>query len=324
MKGKIGLEEHFSHPATLGDSEEYFLPGKWDEMKRRLLDVGDLRLRLMDACGIDMMIISLNAPAIQAIPSLAEARETAMRANDLLAEHIAKRSDRFRAFAALPMQDPAAAALEARRCVTELGFLGALVNGFSQVGDGETLVYLDDSRYHEFWSEFEKLGRPFYLHPRDPIASWAQIYDGHPWLLGSAWAFGVETATHALRLMGSGLFDRHPDLQVILGHHGEGLPFLIWRVDHRVATAPRGIEIKKTFQQYFHQNFYVTTSGSFRTQALANTISEIGSDRVLFSTDYPFEELSDAASWFDTASIAENDREKIGRLNAARLFKLPS
>ena len=122
--------------------------------------------------------------------------------------------------------------------------------------------------------------------------------------------------------MGSGLLDRHPDLQIILGHHGEGLPFLIWRVDHRVATAPRGIEIKKTFQEYFRQNFYITTSGSFRTQALLNAILEIGSDRVLFSTDYPFEELSDAATWFDGASIAENDREKIGRLNAARLFRL--
>jgi gamma-resorcylate decarboxylase len=323
MGGKIGLEEHFSHPATLGDSEEYFRSGQWDEMKRRLLDVGDLRLRLMDKSDIEMMVISLNAPAIQAIPNTAQAIETAIRANDLLAEHIIKRPDRFRAFAALPMQDPGAAALEACRCVKELGFLGALVNGFTQVGDEETLAYLDDSRYSEFWTEFVKLDRPFYLHPRDPIASRSGIYDGHPWLLGSAWAFGVETATHALRLMGSGLFDRYPDLQVILGHHGEGLPFLIWRVDHRVATAPRGIGIKKTFQQYFHQNFHVTTSGSFRTQALVNTISEIGSDRVLFSTDYPFEDLTDAVTWFDAASIAENDREKIGRRNAINLFRLP-
>lgn len=324
MDGKIGLEEHFSHPDTLGDSEEYFLKGKWNQMRNRLLDVGDLRLRLMDEHGIEMMIISLNAPAIQAICDVHKAKETACRANDLLAEHIAKRPDRFRAFAALPMQDPDAAILEARRCVRELGFVGALVNGFSQVGDRETVVYLDDSRYDEFWSEFTSLDRPFYLHPRDPISSWSRTYDGHPWLLGSAWAFGVETATHALRLMGSGLFDRHPDLQIILGHNGEGLPFLIWRVDHRVATAPRGIQIKQTFQHYFHRNFHVTTSGSFRTQCLINSISEIGSDRVLFSTDYPFEELSDAASWFDAASISENDREKIGRQNAVRLFKLDS
>ncbi|CAJ0888897.1 gamma-resorcylate decarboxylase [freshwater sediment metagenome] len=322
MKGTIGLEEHFSHPDTLGDSEEYFLEGKWSEMKRRLLDVGDLRLRLMDQNGIELMIVSLNAPAIQAISDVPKAIEVAKRANDMLAEHVAKRPDRFRAFAALPMQDPGAAALEARRCIVELGFVGALVNGFSQVGDEETVVYLDDRRYSEFWSEFVTLDRPFYLHPRDPIASRCSIYQDHPWLLGSAWAFGVETATHALRLMGSGLFDRHPGLQIILGHHGEGLPFLIWRVDHRVATAPRGIQIKKTFQQYFHQNFYLTTSGSFRTQALINAISEIGSDRVLFSTDYPFEELSDAAAWFDRASIAENDREKIGRRNALRLFRL--
>jgi gamma-resorcylate decarboxylase len=321
MKAKIGLEEHFSHPDTLGDSQEYFVEGKWSEMKKRLLDVDELRLRLMDQHDMEMMIVSLNAPAIQAISDAPKAIDTAKRANDLLAEHVSRRSDRFRGFAALPMQDPEAAILEARRCITDLGFVGALVNGFSQVGDEETAVYLDDARYLGFWAEFVKLDRPFYLHPRDPLASRSRIYEGHPWLLGSAWAFGVETATHALRLMGSGLLDRHPDLQIILGHHGEGLPFLIWRVDHRVATAPRGIEIKKTFQEYFRQNFYITTSGSFRTQALLNAILEIGSDRVLFSTDYPFEEISDAATWFDAASIAENDREKIGRLNAARLFR---
>src|SRR5271156_5162702 len=203
MKRKIGLEEHFSHPDTLGDSQEYFQADKWNEMKKRLLDIEDVRLKLMDQSGMEMMIISLNAPAIQAITDAHKATETAKRANDLLAEHVAKRADRFRAFAALPLQDPDAAAFEARRCVNDLGFVGALVNGFSQIGDEETVVYLDDGRYQGFWTEFASLNRPFYLHPRDPIASWARIYDGHPWLLGSAWGFGVETATHALRLMGS-------------------------------------------------------------------------------------------------------------------------
>jgi gamma-resorcylate decarboxylase len=198
MKSKLGLEEHFSHPDTLGDSQEYFVEGKWNEMKKRLLDVDELRLRLMDQYDMEMMIVSLNAPAIQAISDAPKAIETARRANDLLAEHISRRSDRFRGFAALPMQDPDAAILEARRCVTELGFVGALVNGFSQVGDEETVVYLDDARYDAFWAEFTKLERQFYLHPRDPLASRSRIYEGHPWLLGSAWAFGVETATHAL------------------------------------------------------------------------------------------------------------------------------
>jgi gamma-resorcylate decarboxylase len=119
MKGKIGLEEHFSHPDTVGDSEEYFVAGKWDEMKKRLLGVGDIRLRLMDQYGMETMIISLNAPAIQAISDVPKATEIARRANDLLAEHVSKRADRFLGFAALPLQDPDAAALEARRCVTE-------------------------------------------------------------------------------------------------------------------------------------------------------------------------------------------------------------
>ena len=322
MKGKIGLEEHFALNDTLGASEKYCSEGRWNDLKKRLLDVGDVRLKLMDQHEMEMMIIPLNSPGIQAISDAPRAIEMATLANDVLAEHVSKRSDRFRALAALPLQDPEAAALEARRCIKDLGFVGALANGFSQIGDEETVVYLDDGRYGGFWTEFAELKAPFYLHPRDPISSRSRIYEGHPWLLGSAWAFGVETATHALRLMGSGLFDRHPHLQIIMGHHGEGLPFLIWRVDHRVATAPRNIHIEKSFQDYFHQNFYVTTSGSFRTQALVNAISEIGSDRVLFSTDYPFEELSDAANWFDGASIAENDREKIGRLNAVRLFNL--
>ena len=322
LENKIALEEHFSTEQTIGDSQEYFHPERWEETKRRLLDVGERRIRLMDETGIELAIVSLNSPAIQAIPDPKRAAEIARRANDHLAEQVDKRRDRFRAFAALPLQDPDAAAAEAQRCVRDLGFVGALANGFSQVGDAETVIYLDDSRYDDFWREYAALDRPFYLHPRDPIESWAKIYHGHPWLLGSAWAFGVETATHALRLMGSGLFDRHPELQVVLGHLGEGLPFLVWRLDHRVANEPRGYAGQRTFQQYLSSNFNLTTSGAFRTPSLHDWISEIGVDRLLFSTDFPFEEMAWASEWFDAAPISENDRIKIGRTNAARLFRL--
>jgi len=138
------------------------------------------------------------------------------------------------------------------------------------------------------------------------------------------WTFTVETATHALRLMTSGLFDRFPKLTIIVGHLGETLPFNMWRIDHRVSFQGDLRKFKRPLTQYFRENFYLTTSGNFRTQALNDTLSEIGEDRVLFSTDYPYESMHEAAAWFDNAAINDNTREKIGRTNAERLFGLKS
>ncbi|HCD83605.1 MAG TPA: gamma-resorcylate decarboxylase, partial [Agrobacterium sp.] len=248
----------------------------------------------------------------------------ARRANDVLAEECAKRPDRFLAFAALPLQDPDAATEELQRCVNDLGFVGALVNGFSQEGDGQTPLYYDLPQYRPFWGEVEKLDVPFYLHPRNPLPQDSRIYDGHPWLLGPTWAFAQETAVHALRLMASGLFDEHPRLNIILGHMGEGLPYMMWRIDHRNAWVklPPRYPAKRRFMDYFNENFHITTSGNFRTQTLIDAILEIGADRILFSTDWPFENIDHASDWFNATSIAEADRVKIGRTNARRLFKL--
>jgi gamma-resorcylate decarboxylase len=322
MEGKIGLEEHFAIAETL---EEPVVPPEYRTiLSARLLDLADGRLREMDNNGVEMMVLSLNAPAVQAIADPVRAIEVARVANDVAAEAVARNPHRFQSFAALPMQDPDAATRELERCVKELGFRGALVNGFSQVGDPETIVYCDDPRYADFWAALAALDLPFYLHPRNPLKSWAPIYAGHEWLLGPTWAFGQETAVHALRLMGSGLFDRHPTLQVILGHMGEGLPISMWRIDNRNAwiKAPRGHQAKHPIAHYFHRNFHLTTSGNFRTQSLVDAILEIGTDRVMFSTDWPFENVDHAATWFDSASISDNDRQKIGRDNAARLLKL--
>jgi 2,3-dihydroxybenzoate decarboxylase len=242
-------------------------------------------------------------------------------ANDVLAEAIAKHPGRFAGFAALPMQDPDAAALELERCVEKLGFVGALVNGYSQIGDSETCVYYDAPQYRPLWGLFERLDVPFYLHPREP--SERKAYAGHPWLVGPAYGFGAETGLHALRLAGSGLFDAYPKLTVILGHLGEGLPFNLYRIDERIRWSPLGYPAKKQISEYFAENFFITTAGNFRTQALMNCILEVGSDRILFSTDYPFEELTEAAVWFDGADISEHDRRKIGRENARALFRLP-
>ena len=324
MQGKIALEEHFAIPETLQDSAG-FVPGDfWRELSARIMDIQDRRLREMDAHGIEMMILSLNAPAVQAIADTAHAIEIARRANDYLAEEVAKRPDRFQGFAALPLQDPDAATRELTRCVTDLGFRGALVNGFSQTGDGSEMLYYDLPMFRPFWAEVERLSVPFYLHPRNPLPQHAQIYAGHDWLMGPTWAFGQETAVHALRLMGSGLFDDHPRLKIVIGHMGEGLPISMWRIDNRNAwvTLPRTHPAKLPISHYFHNNFYITTSGNFRTQSLIDAMMEIGSDRILFSTDWPFENVDHAANWFDGATISEADRLKIGRTNADRLFGL--
>jgi len=324
MQGKIALEEHFAIPETLLDSAG-FVPGDyWTELKARLLDIQDTRPRLMDQHGIDMMILSLNAPAVQAIADTGKALEISRRANDALAEECVKRPDRFRAFAALPLQDPEAASRELERCVKDLGFVGALVNGFSQRSDTNDLLYYDLPQYRSFWATVAALDVPFYLHPRNPLPQDSRIYEGHPWLMGPTWAFAQETAVHALRLMGSGLFDEHPGLQIILGHMGEGLPYMMWRIDNRNAwvKVPPKYPAKRRIADYFNENFYITTSGNFRTQTLIDAMLEIGSDRILFSTDWPFENIDHAADWFDSATISEADRTKIGRTNAKALFNL--
>jgi gamma-resorcylate decarboxylase len=321
MQGKIALEEHMAIEETLGDSKQ-FMPQLWDEVRSRLLDIHDKRLSLMDKHGIEMMILSLNSPAIQSITDTRRAIEVARKANDILAEEVRKRPDRFSAFCALPLQDPEAAIQELTRCIRELGFKGANVNGFSQVAEGDSVVYLDLPQYLPFWAAVEQLDVPFYLHPRDPLPSRSQAYEGHPWFLGPTWAFAVETAIHSLRLMGSGLFDKHPRLKIILGHLGEGLPASMWRVDHRMKINSRGMPAKKPLGDYFRTNFYLTTSGNLRTQTLVDAMLEVGADHLLFSTDYPFEDVGLAADWFATTSISDNDRVKIGRTNAIKLFNL--
>ena len=324
MKGKIGLEEHFAVPDTALNPRGTYAESTWAELKGRLLDLHGERLALMDKHGIEMMVVSLNAPAVQAIPDPKAAVALARRANDALAEQIAKRPDRFQGLAALAMQDPDAAIQELERCVKQLGFKGALVNGFSQIDDPDNAVYYDLPQYRPFWAAVERLDVPFYLHPRSPLPRDARLYAGHPWLMGAVWAFGNETAVHALRLMGSGLFDEHPRLAIVLGHLGEGIPYGLWRIDNANATAQKtdGNRAKKKIAEYVRSNFYVTTSGNFSTQALIHAILQIGADRVMFSVDWPFEEIDHAAAWFDAADISENDRRKIGRTNAARLFKL--
>jgi 2,3-dihydroxybenzoate decarboxylase len=323
MQGKIALEEHVAIEATLSDSQ-VFGAHVWKDLGHRLIDVQDTRLREMDKHGVEMMILSLNAPAIQAIHDTKEAVAIAKQANDDLAENIRRRPARFAGFAALAMQDPDAATAELTRCVKELGMVGALVNGFSQIGSPDNVTYYDAPQYRPFWKAVEALGVPFYLHPRNPLPSWTKMYEGHNWMLGPNWAFAAETAVHALRLIGSGLFDECPKLQIVLGHLGEGIPALLWRIDGRNGwmKEPHRYPAKHGVGHYFRNNFHLTTSGNFHTPSMLGAIAEVGVDRVMFSIDWPFEDVGEGSQWFDKAEISEADRIKIGRDNAIKLFKL--
>jgi gamma-resorcylate decarboxylase len=167
----------------------------------------------------------------------------------------------------------------------------------------------------------ERLGVPFYLHPRNPLPGQTQAYEGRPELLGPTWAFGVETATHALRLIVSGLFDRHPGVQVVLGHLGETLPFAIARFEQRIAHRA-DVQFRRSPRQVLRENFHVTISGNYHTPSLVGILLELGADRVLFAADHPFEHMADAATWFDALPIASADREKIARTNAIRMLGL--
>ena len=241
MDGKIAFEEHMSIPETLEDAKQ-FAGGSadWESFRSEILDIGDIRLEHMDKNGIGFTILSLNAPAVQAILDTDEAIRISKKANNHLAEQVAKFPNRFAGFAALPMQDPDAAAEELTRCVKDFGFVGALVNGFTQKDVPDSAIYFDNPEYSDFWSVVEDLDVPVYLHPRTQIPSRAQPYEGHPWLLSSPWGFARETSLHALRMCGSGMFDHHPKLKIVIGHMGEHIPYDLWRIDARMRFSPRG------------------------------------------------------------------------------------
>jgi gamma-resorcylate decarboxylase len=320
-EGKIALEEHF----VTAELESCIAAVGWDaaawrRVVDRLEDVDGERLEQMDRLGIARAVLSLGSDGVQGIADPARAVATARAANDALAEIVARRPDRYVGFAAVAMQDPRAAVEEVERAVRELGFRGVLVNGFSDLPGGRA-AYYDAPEYLPFWEKLAELGVPLYLHPRNPLPANRGIYEGRDELLGPVWAFAVETGTHALRLVTSGLFDRVPGLTVILGHLGEFLPFAMARAEQRLDHVS-GISLDKAPTRVLREHFYVTTSGNCHTPSLLGVVLEMGADRVLFATDYPFEEMHEAASWLDAVPLSDADRTKIGRTNAARLLGL--
>lgn len=328
MHNKWALEEHFSTEANnkfWNSAGESARNGKalTEYVEEHLLDA-DERVELMDKTGIERVVLSLTSPGIQSIIDIPTAVRLARDTNDLLRQQfVDKRPDRFSMFACVATQDPEAAAAELERAVRDLGAVGLMVNGYTNIGDDQTGRYLDHPTFAPLWAKIAELGVPLYLHPREPLPSQTLIYEGYPSLVGSAWGFGFETGTHAVRLMLSGLFDQYPDIQIILGHLGEGLPFLLPRLEHRLYKQREGVGLgsaKRKVSEYFNDNFYVTTSGHFHTRTLFNTISELGVDRVMFSTDFPYETMEEAAAWYDNSLLCHNDAVKIGRDNARCLF----
>lgn len=316
----IGLEEHFVTPELVGygaGSASILQPEKWREASRRLLDITGERLAEMDSARLDVQVLSLNSPGIQAEPDAAVAVAQAAAVNDLLAGVVRDHPDRFAGFAALPLQDPQAAAKELDRSVTELGMRGALVNAHTQ---GR---YLDDPQLRVVWERAEALDVPLYLHPANGVGT-PHVIEGHPELIGPMWSWGTDTASHFLRCVFGGVFDDFPRAKLLLGHMGEGLPYVMWRMDSRWDYHNHhGVELARgNPSEYLRHNLYITTSGVCSAPPLLCALLALGPERILFGTDYPFEDMATATAFLDSAPISEADRAKISHLNAERLLHL--
>ncbi|MBV0912268.1 amidohydrolase family protein [Anianabacter salinae] len=316
---KIALEEHFMHP----DFVDYWAttapnisPNLFGKARAALEDFGEQRLAAMDGIGVNKAILSLAGPGVQAETRTETAVTEARKVNDFLASEIARRPERYGGFAHLAMQDPAAAADELERCVRDLGMQGAMING--QTGG----TYLDDDRYAVFWERVSDLEVPVYIHPNNPPER-VHMYHDHNELWGPVWSWTVETATHALRLVFAGTFDRYPGAKLVLGHLGETLPYLMWRLDSRWEISNRGtMRLAHPPSTYFRRNVWVTTSGMCADAPLRCAIEMMGPERVMFSVDYPFERPDEAGDWIEAAPLDDNERRKVCHDNAAALLNL--
>ena len=312
----IALEEHYWDAelvAQLSGAEG----SRSKPLLDRLYDLGDLRLREMDEAGVDIQVLSHGAPSGQKLPA-----DTAPRlvrgVNDRLAASIAKHPTRFRGFAALPTAAPEAAADELERCVKDHKFVGAMVHGLT---NGE---FLDLPKYWPIFARAEALDAPIYFHPSFPHPDVTNAYykdymDAFPMVIRAAWGYTVETATQAIRLILSGVFDKHPNLKIVIGHMGETLPFLLWRINQ--ALSRPGHE-PLDFRGKFKKHFWITTSGNFSTPALDCSIAELGLDRIMFSIDYPFVANKPGVEWIDSLQMSEADKANFAGGTAKKLLRI--
>lgn len=311
----IALEEHYCDPVLAQHfTGEETIRGP---MLARMIDVDEARIREMDEAGIDHVVLSHNAPATQKLPA-DKAVSLARLANDNLRAIIERHPARYSGFAILPTADPGAAAAELERAVTQLHLKGTMIHGLTNG------VFLDDQKFWPIFERAEALDVPIYLHPSVPHPAVIEAYyrdyvADFPRLLRAGWGFTVETATQAIRLVLSGALERFPRLKFILGHFGESLPFLLWRIDNALSS---GAKRKVDFRKSFSEHFWVTTSGHFSNPALLCTMMELGVDRIMFSVDWPFSSNKEGVDWLNAAPVCAEDRAKIFSGNAARLLRL--
>ena len=281
----------------------------------KLLDVGEGRLKEMDDNDIAMEVLSLVSPGVQVLDTPA-AIKSMKKQNDKLSEIVRKYPQRFAGLATLAPQSPGEAADELERAVKELGLKGASINSHVKGN------YLDDEKFWVIFERAEKLNVPVNIHPRAPSPDMIKPYLTYPILAAAMWGFGAEVSLHALRLICSGVFDRHPGLKIILGHLGESLPYWIWRLDRRWQQGQIGNKISRKPSEYLRDNFVISTSGMFWHMALTYCCSVLGAENILFAVDHPFESNAEGVQFIKTAPISDSDKEKICHLNAEKLLKL--
>jgi 2,3-dihydroxybenzoate decarboxylase len=315
----IALEEHFvmNDPLQLDRwrSMVTMIPETFiEELLPVLTDVGDRRLEAMSRAGIDVAVLS-NAGSVQGVVDPTLAMRLAREANDYLAAVVQKHPTRYAGFATVPLQNPTAGADELERAVKQLGMKGAMLFGTT---NGE---YLDHDRFTPFWERVEALDCPIYLHAADaPIMPVGLV--GRPELLGATWSWTAETATHALRLVMGGVFDRHPGVRVILGHMGETLPYLLWRLDRRTQAFSASGKPPAKPSDLIKRNIVMTTAGVCSDTSLTCALDSVGTENVMFSVDHPFESMDDSSAWLNAAPVSNSQREALSWRNAQRILKL--
>jgi uncharacterized protein len=321
----ITLEEHFVSPAFLAGPGKEFIEQLRNRGPRgariceQLQDIGDKRIAEMDAAGIDMQVLSLNSPGIEQ----AEAEEqlsVAAESNDLLTEAVKKNPRRFAAFAALATATPDKAAEELDRRVRQQGFKGALINGHTR---GR---YLDDRFFSPILGCAEALGVPIYLHPTVPPkavveASFAGFSSSVTAMFASAgWGWHIETAVHLIRMILGGVFDRYPKLQVVIGHLGEGIPFMLPRLDKNLTKEVTKLD--RPLGVYLRENVHYTFGGFNFAATFLNLLLEVGVDRIMFSVDHPYGSMTEARAFLHHLPVSKADRERIAHGNAEKLLGL--
>jgi len=312
----IALEEHFLTPAMAEGLAGRPAPAT---LRRKLEDLGEERLADMDAGGIDYQVIGHTTPGSQGLAG-EEAIALARDANDRLANAVRRHPDRFGGFATLPTSDPDAAAEELRRAKQELGFVGAMINGPT---GGR---FLDDSIFRPLLAEAERLQLPIYLHPAEPPAvvrdAYFRGFDATVefFLSSAAWGWHSETGLHVLRLILGGVFDHFPQLQLIIGHMGEMLPFMLSRIDD--VLPPTRARLERPVSDYLRSNLHITTSGIFTLPPLLCALMVLGVERIMFSVDYPYSSNETGSAFLATAAISPADKQLIAHRNAERLLGL--